>query len=63
MQMPMPPVSQCKKRHMANPDQEKKPGMIARTAPRCRPPIQRRGAHAALAGACCKVVDVAMITL
>ena len=46
MQMPTPPVSQCKIRHTTNPDQEKKPGMNARRAPTCKAPIQRTGVQA-----------------
>src|SRR5262245_30142723 len=46
MQMPIPPVSQCRKRHATSPCQENHEGLSASSAPACRLRIQITGAHA-----------------
>ena len=46
MQIPIPPVSQCKNRQTSKPDHEKYAGKNARRAPICKPPIQRTGVQA-----------------
>jgi hypothetical protein len=63
MQIPIPPVSQCKKRQTANPDQENQAGFKASTAPACRAPIQITGAHEISKEAAREFVVVVMINL
>ena len=43
MQMPIPPVSQCRKTQTANACQVKKAGTKARNAARCNPVTQSTG--------------------
>ena len=63
MQMPIPPVSQCRKKQRARPDQENQAGTKARRARAWRAPIQMTGPQASRRRVRCAIVVVAMINL
>jgi hypothetical protein len=63
MQIPIPPVNQCNRRHKAKPDQEKYAGTNASKAPKCIAPIQIKEGQASRWGAGSALVVVVMINL
>ncbi len=62
-QIPIPPVSQCRKMQTASPDQEKKAGHKSKKGKSVKAPIQIKGIQASRAGADCAVVVVVIINL
>jgi hypothetical protein len=63
MQIPIPPVNQCNRKHKAKPDQEKYAGTKARRAPTWIAPIQIKEGQASRSGAGSALVVVVMINL